>query len=84
MIVPKEGPGIDGAPPSSTAERMAQVMQDRLDGAKHRLATARRIRCQAEITGDVTEGMLENIVSAEDDVERLGRQKSVSRKYSSK
>jgi hypothetical protein len=46
---------------------------EKLDAAKGRLASARRIRRQADLTGDVTEEMLEDIVAAEDAVERLTR-----------
>ena len=68
-----KGPGCDGAPPSSTAERLALMKAEKLDAAKGRLASARRIRRQADLTGDVTEEMLEDIVAAEDAVERLTR-----------
>jgi hypothetical protein len=66
-----KGPGCDGAPLSSTAARVAVVKSERLDAAKARLNTARRVRRQADLTGDVTEEMLEDIVAAEDAVARL-------------
>jgi hypothetical protein len=65
------GPGMDGAPLASTKERVSRVHQDRVDAAKRSLAAARRTRREAEITGDVTEAMLENIVAAEEALENL-------------
>ena len=57
------------APLSSTKERVEATLVDKVSSAKERLRVARKTHKEADLCGDVTEDMLEEIVAAEDSLE---------------
>lgn len=54
---------------NSTSDRLEATLVDKVSSAKERLRMARKTHKEADLCGDVTEDMLEEIVAAEDSLE---------------